>query len=129
MARILLVAALTGGAALGGCAHYAAENPALTAYPGIQSQIENYYDANAIEDDWSCDDPQMNVIDKSQVVSQTASRITVAVNYYFESGDLSPQQGGSQCQGFSTRHFTFAKAPDGSLSLIGMTGTRRGGGV
>ena len=40
---------------LAGCAEYKAENPALTEYPGIQSQIENFYDANATEDDWFCD--------------------------------------------------------------------------
>ena len=50
---------------LAGCAEYRAENPALTQYPGIQSQIENFYDANATEDDWVCDTPQMNTIDKS----------------------------------------------------------------
>ena len=32
-------------AACTGCAEYRAENPALTQYPGIQSQIENFYDA------------------------------------------------------------------------------------
>ena len=44
---------------LAGCAEYKAQNPALTEYPGIQSQIENFYDANATEDDWFCDSPQM----------------------------------------------------------------------
>ena len=41
--------------ALAGCAEYRAENPALTQYPGIKSQIENFYDANATENDWTCD--------------------------------------------------------------------------
>ena len=69
--------------ALAGCAEYKAENPALTEYPGIQSQIENFYDANATEDDWACDSPQMNNIDKSQVVSQSATQVRVAVDLLF----------------------------------------------
>ena len=79
--------------ALAGCAEYKAENPALTEYPGIQSQIENFYDANATEDDWICDSPQMNTIDKSQVVSQSATQVRIAVTYYFQSSVLSPQTG------------------------------------
>ena len=74
--------------ALAGCAEYKAENPALTEYPGIQSQIENFYDANATEDDWICDSPQMNTIDKSQVVSQSATQVRIAVTYYFQSSVL-----------------------------------------
>jgi hypothetical protein len=30
-------------AALAGCAHQQAENPALSQYPGIQAQIESFY--------------------------------------------------------------------------------------
>ena len=71
--------------ALAGCAEYKAENPALTEYPGIQSQIENFYDANATEDDWACDSPQMNRHRQVQVVSQSATQVRMAVTYYFQS--------------------------------------------
>ena len=80
-------------AACTGCAEYRAENPALTQYPGIQSQIENFYDANATEDDWVCDTPQMNTIDKSQVVSQSATQVRMAITYFFQSSTLSPGTG------------------------------------
>ena len=109
-----------------GCAEYEAENPALTQFPGIQSQIENFYDTNATEDDWVCDNPQMNTIDKSQVVSQSATQVRMAVTYFFQSSDLSPGQGGNQCQGFNTRFFTFDKGPGGELSLVRMSGPQRG---
>ena len=112
--------------ALAGCAEYKAENPALTEYPGIKSQIENFYDANATENDWTCDSPQLNTIDKSQVVSQSATQVRIAVTYYFQSSVLSPQQGGNQCQGFNTRFFTFDKGAGGQLSLVSMSGAQRG---
>jgi hypothetical protein len=111
-------------AACTGCAEYRAENPALTQYPGIQSQIENFYDANATEGDWTCDSPQMNTIDKSQVVGQSPAQVRIAVTYYFQSSDLSTRQGG--CQGFNTRFFTFDKGPGGQLSLASMSGPQRG---
>jgi hypothetical protein len=110
--------------ALAGCAEYKAENPALTEYPGIKSQIENFYDANATEGDWTCDSPQMNTIDKSQVVGQSPTQVRIAVTYYFQSSDLSTRQGG--CQGFNTRFFTFDKGPGGQLSLTSMSGPQRG---
>ena len=43
-------ALLIGLVLLAGCASYHAENQPLTEFPGIQSQIENFYDANATED-------------------------------------------------------------------------------
>ena len=113
-------------AACTGCAEYRAENPALTQYPGIQSQIENFYDANAAEDDWVCDTPQMNTIDKSQVVGQSATQVRMAITYFFQSSTLSPGQGGNQCQGFNTRFFTFDKGSGGQLSLVRMSGPQRG---
>ena len=124
--RVRAMIALLGCTAVAGCAHYKAENKPLSEYPGIQSQIENFYDANATEDDWVCDSPQMNTIDKSQVASQSATQVRIAVTYYFQSSVLSPRQGGNQCQGFNTRFFTFDKGPGGQLSLVSMSGAQRG---
>ena len=127
--RYLTMISCLAFVALAGCAEYKAENPALSEYPGIQGQIENFYDANATEDDWVCDSPQMNTIDKSQVVSQSATQVRMAVTYYFQSSTLSPGQGGNQCQGFNTRFFTFDKGSGGQLSLVKMSGPQRGGGA
>ena len=111
--------------ALAGCAEYKAQNPALTEYPGIQSQIENFYDANATEDDWFCDSPQMNTIDKSQIVNQSATQVPIAGTYYFQSSILQGRAA-QQCQGFNTRFFTFDKGAGGGLSLVSMSAAQRG---
>ena len=112
-------------AALTGCAEYKAENPALTEYPGIQSQIENFYDANATEDDWTCDSPQLNNVAASRVVSQTPTQVKIAVHYFFQSSVLQGRAA-QECQGFNTRFFTFDKGPGGQLSLVSMSGAQRG---
>ena len=115
---------------LAGCAEYKAENPALTEYPGIQSQIENFYDANATEDDWVCDSPQMH--DDRQV---PGGRPVGDARSGWRSPTISgPRrcqagQGGDQCQGFNTRFFTFDKGSGGQLSLVKMSGPQRGGGA
>ena len=111
---------------LAGCAHWRAENRDLQEFPGIQSQIENFYNNNATEDDWSCPEVQMGNIDKSKVIQQTASQVKIAVNYYFSSFDESPGRGGNMCQGFNTRFFTFDRGPGGQLTLVSMSGAQRG---
>ncbi len=83
---IMTVAALS----LAGCAHSQKENPALAEFPGAQGQIENFYNDNATEDDWSCPEVQMDTIDQSKVVSQANNQVRMAVTYYFTSFDESP---------------------------------------
>ena len=84
--------------ALAGCAHQQAENPALSEYPSIQGQIESFYNANATEDDWTCNEVQMENIDKSQVASQSAQQVRVAATYYFTSFDESAGRGGNSAK-------------------------------
>lgn len=122
--RVVPILAIAAG--LAGCAAYKAENPALTEYPGIQAQIQSFYDDNATEDDWTCNEVQLDTIDKSKVARQTSSQVVIAVTYYFTSFDESMRQGGEQCQGFNTRFFTFDKGSGGQLSLVSMTGPQRG---
>jgi hypothetical protein len=124
--RTRSIATLAGLAALAGCAHQQAENPALSQFPGIQGQIESFYNDNATEDDWTCNEVQMDNIDKSQVVSQSPTQVRVAVTYFFSSFDESSSQGGFQCQGFNTRFFAFDKGAGGQLSLVSMSGPQRG---
>lgn len=120
-AMMLTVAALS----LAGCAHSQKENQALTQFPGAQAQIQSFYDDNATEDDWFCNEVEMDTIDKTQVVSQTDSQVRMAVTYYFTSFDESPGRGGNQCQGFNTRFFTFDRSSSGGLSLVSMSGAQR----
>ena len=119
-------AAFAGLAALAGCAHQQAENPALGQFPGIQAQIESFYNDNATEDDWTCNEVELDSIDKSKVASQSSGQVVIAVTYYFSSFDEGPGSGGEQCQGFNTRFFTFDKGPGGQLSLVSMSGPQRG---
>ena len=120
-AMMLTVAALS----LAGCAHSRMENQALTQFPGAQAQIQSFYDDNATEDDWFCNEVEMDTIDKTQIVSQTDSQVRMAVTYYFTSFDESPGRGGNQCQGFNTRFFTFDRSSSGGLSLVSMSGAQR----
>ena len=118
---IMTVAALS----LAGCAHSQKENPALAVFPGAQGQIENFYNDNATEDDWSCPEVQMDTIDQSKVVSQANNQVRMAVTYYFTSLDESPGRGSNLCQGFNTRFFTFDRSSSGGLSLVSMSGAQR----
>ena len=101
--------------ALAGCAEYKAGEPCAHRIPGHPVADENFYDANATEDDWFCNSPQMNTIDKSQVVSQSATQVKIAVTYYFQSSILQGRAA-QQCQGFNTRFFTFDKGAGGGLT-------------
>jgi hypothetical protein len=123
-----VVPVLIAAAGLAGCAASKMENPALGEYPGIQAQIQSLYDDNATEDDWTCNEVQLDTIDKSKVASQTATQLVIAVTYYFTSFDESMRRGGAQCQGFNTRFFTFDKGAGGQLSLVSMSGPQRGVG-
>jgi hypothetical protein len=118
-----------GVSALTSCSHYRSENQPLYQYSGVEQQIENYYNSNATEKDWECDQVQMGSIDKTKIVNQTSTQVRMAVTYYFNSFDLSPRQGGDQCQGFNTRIFTFDKGPGNQLTAVSMSGAQRGGGA
>ena len=121
-----VVSVLLVAAGLAGCAAYKAENPALSAYPSIQAQIQGFYDDNATEDDWTCNEVQLDTFDQSKVASQTTTQVVIAVTYFFTSFDENMRQGGEQCQGFNTRFFTFDKSSGGQLSLVSMSGPQRG---
>jgi hypothetical protein len=110
---------------LAACAEYREENAPLYELSGVQPQIESYYNDNATEEDWTCNEVQMGNIDESRVVSETPTQVKLAVQYYFSSLDESPAEGGNQCQGFNTRFFTFDRGADGSLTLASMSGPQR----
>ena len=118
MRKIMLAAAILS---MAGCATYKNDNKPLYEFPGIQSQIENYYDDNATEDDWVCGAVQMD-----HRRQQSGQPVTDAG----EDGDylllhrLRPRSApsGDNCQGFNTRFFTFDRTADGGLTLASMTG-------
>jgi hypothetical protein len=115
-----------GALGLAACAaEYREENVPLYRFSGVQQQIKGYYDDNATEEDWTCNEVQMDNIDESSVVGETAAQVKLAVHYYFSSFDESPGRGGNQCQGFNTRFFTFDRGADGTLTLASMSGPQR----
>lgn len=118
MRRIILAAAILS---VSGCATYKNDNKPLSEFPGIKSQIMNFYDNNATEDDWYCDAVQMQTIDDSKVTNQSPTQVKMAVTYYFTSLDEDAGRGGEQCQGFNTRFFTFDRGA-GGLTLVSMSG-------
>jgi hypothetical protein len=118
---VMTVAALS----LAGCAHSRMENQALTQFPGAQAQIQSFYDDNATEDDWYCNEVEMDTIDQTRLVSQTDGQVRLAVTYFFTSFDESSRRGGEQCQGFNTRFFTFDRSSSGGLTLVAMSGPQR----
>ena len=124
--RPTMAVAVIGFTALAaGCAASKAENKPLTEFPGIQGQIENFYNANATEEDWTCNSPEIETIDKSQVVNQSSTQVRIAVTYYFQSSILQGRDA-QRCQGFNTRFFTFDRGAGGQLSLASMSGPQRG---
>ena len=121
MRKIMLAAAMLS---MAGCATYKNDNKPLYEYPGIQSQIENYYDDNATEDDWVCGAVQMDTIDDSKVVAQSPTQVKMAITYFFTAFAPDPLRLGDNCQGFNTRFFTFNRTADGGLTLASMTGSQ-----
>jgi hypothetical protein len=99
------------------------ETAALSAHPGASEQITAYYNANAVERDWSCDNVQMDGITRARVVSETSTGVVIAFQYVFQSIDQGmPGHGG--CEGFGSRVATFDKGP-GGVTLVSMTGEQR----
>ena len=66
-----------------------AELGPLAQYPAAQQQIMNFYDNNATEDDWTCNEVQMNTITRARTVSETTDTLKVAVTYEFQESDSS----------------------------------------
>ena len=105
-----------------GCATLDQADPILSKYPGIKTEITNYYDDKAVEDGWSCNEVDMQGIEKVQIIQDTPQMLVVGVHYSFE-----PEDGGrhhGSCNGFGTRVFTFAKSGAG-YSLERMSGAQR----
>ena len=101
------------------------ENQPLTEFPGIQAQIKNFYDDNATEDDWFCDEVEMDTVDASKVVNQSPTQVKLAVTYYFSSFDESPGRGGETVSGLQHALLHLRSRCDGALTLVSMSGAQR----
>ena len=128
IARTLLLPVLL---ALAACGY---KGPAVAGYPGLQNQIQWYYDSNALEQNATCTQPRMRSVTGAQVIGETPEQVVMNIRYYWldegqidrDSSDLLFPGGGFQrCNGFAERTFTFTKMTDGSLGVRSMTGPQR----
>jgi hypothetical protein len=123
---------------LGGCAQLM-QGPSLAGYPGLQYQIETFYDNRALEWNATCTQPRMSV-SGYQVVEDTPVRLVLNVRYHYSDNSRGPFEGGpfglpraglGRCNDWATRTFVVVKSqggPPGStpaLAVQSMTGPQR----
>lgn len=116
---------------LAGCGY---KGPGVAGYPGLQFQIQSFYDARATERGWTCTRPRMRSVTAAEVIEETPEHVVMNVRYYwYDEGQTITEDNVpfaapvlQRCNGFSERTFTFAKRTDGSLEPTAMTGPQRG---
>ena len=58
------------------------QGPSLAGYPGLQFQLQSYYDNRALEENAACTSPRMQV-SAFKVVEDTPARIVLDVRYHY----------------------------------------------
>ena len=112
---------------LGACTQLM-QGPSLAGYPGLQFQLESYYDNRALEENAVCTSPRMH-ISGYKVVEDTPARIVLDVRYQYiddshrdsriDQFGMAVGGGGGQCIDWANRTFVVAKSEGGP------PGTRR----
>lgn len=113
--------------ALAGCGW---QGPPLAGEPGLQFQVTSYYRDHALQGQASCPNPEMQSVTRATVVEDTPERLVLDVRYYWVDWSQAVDiRGGSitTCRGRDERRFTFARATDGSLQPVAMTGPLKRG--
>jgi hypothetical protein len=97
----------------------------------LQLKIQDYYAAQAIEEDGACPTPEIASVTKRKVLESGAERTLLRVRYsYFDpsqSGPVSWSQvliASKPCTGFAERDFTLERAKLG-YRVVDMSGPRR----
>jgi hypothetical protein len=97
----------------------------------LQLKIQDYYAAQAIEEDGACPTPEIASVTKRKVLESGAERTLLRVRYsYFDpsrSGTVSWSQvliASKPCTGFAERDFTLERAKLG-YRVVDMSGPRR----
>jgi hypothetical protein len=114
-------------ATLAGCGY---AGPPLAGYPGLQRQVISYYDDRATERSFACPNPRMQSVTSSRVVEDTPETVVMDVRYYWVDWSQASEVGGGNvttCRDWSERTFTFARASDGQLGVVEMTGPQKRG--
>ena len=77
VARTVLLPVLL---ALAACGY---KGPAVAGYPGLQNQIQWYYDSNALEQNATCTQPRMRSVTGAQVIGETPEQVVMNIRYYW----------------------------------------------
>lgn len=93
----------------------------LAAFPGLQRQIEAWYDARAFEQGATCTQPRMTLTD-AQIIKDAGGQLLIDARYAFDS--LNGGNSGLRCRGFGQRRFTAVTTATG-VTVTGMTGEQR----
>ena len=98
----------------------------------VQLKIQDYYAAQAVEENGACPTPEIASVTKRKVLASGAERTLLRVRYsYFDpsrSGPVTWSQvliASKPCTGFAERDFTLERAKLG-YRVVDMSGPRRG---
>ena len=103
------------------------QGPPLAGQPGLQWQVISFYDGRAMENHASCPTPHLRSIIATRVVEETPERVVMALRYYWVDDQVQYTVNGGQvsCQDWGERTFTFARASDGTLTVVAMSGPQK----
>lgn len=104
------------------------QGPSLAGQPGLQWEVESFYADRATEDYARCPNPRMVAIIRQDVVEDTPERLVMDLRYRWMDDTQSIDSDGNSkvvCQDWAERRFTFARGPDGRLSVVDMSGPQR----
>ena len=123
---------LLGATLLPALAACAWQGPSLAGQPGLQYEVQSFYDGRAMEAQARCPNPRMAAIVRTTVVEQTPERLVMDLRYRWVDDTQtvdSGASGGSKivCQDWGERRFTFSHESDGRLRPIAMSGPQKWG--
>lgn len=104
------------------------QGPSLAGQPGLQWQVQSFYDGRAMERHATCPNPRLQTIARTEVVEETPERVVMRLRYYWFDDSQDDEIGEHsvvRCQGWGERSFTFARAGDGRLTVVAMSGVTK----
>lgn len=105
--------------------------PSLAGQPGLQWQVQSFYDGRAMERHATCPNPSMQTISRTEIVEDTPERVVMRLRYYWfddSQDDTFGEHSVVRCQDWAERTFTFDRRSDGTLQVVGMSGVTKDNG-
>jgi hypothetical protein len=101
----------------------------LAGQPGLEREVEDFYEGRAMEDYARCPNPRMVAIIRDDIVADTPERVVMDLRYRWVDDTQTTDSGGNHtkivCQDWAERRFTFARGADGRLSVVAMSGPQQ----